>query len=137
MYPSHVTLTEEEKMNVCYLAFPDSNSGLMGDTTYHFRIQCTSPSAASSRPPAANELTSAKSSTPSSLSSGSTTDANAPDGRRLGKRLSFRDMFDRNCPAPLQSSSTHLFGFVYFRQVKDKSLPRSYFQKVSLVGVGN
>ncbi|CAG0921681.1 unnamed protein product [Notodromas monacha] len=90
MYPAHVTLNEEEKMNVCYLAFPDSNSGLMGDTIYHFRIQ----------------------------------NSNA-------KQFSgpFLETFDRNCPAPLQCSPSHLHGFVYFRQVKDKTLPRNYFQK--------
>lgn len=32
-------LSETERSNVCYLAFPDSNSGCMGDTRYHVRIR--------------------------------------------------------------------------------------------------
>ena len=32
-------LNELEKNNICYLAFPDSNSGCMGDTEYCFRIR--------------------------------------------------------------------------------------------------
>ncbi|XP_008545383.1 protein DENND6A [Microplitis demolitor] len=39
VYPSHVELSETERSNVCYLAFPDSNSGCMGDTRYHVRIR--------------------------------------------------------------------------------------------------
>lgn len=26
--------------NICYLSFPDSNSGCMGDTQFHFRTKC-------------------------------------------------------------------------------------------------
>ena len=34
-------LSEQDKTNVCYLALPDSNSGIMGDIQFHFRIrQC-------------------------------------------------------------------------------------------------
>ena len=39
VYPAHVTLAEAEKTNICYLAFPDSNSGVMGDSQFHFRIR--------------------------------------------------------------------------------------------------
>ena len=39
VYPKHVCLHENERLNVCYLAFPDSYSGRMGDTQYHFRIR--------------------------------------------------------------------------------------------------
>lgn len=61
IYPSHVTLSEQDKTSLCYLAFPDSNSGCMvsgsvhgclvwhpficqsfllqGDTQFHFRIR--------------------------------------------------------------------------------------------------
>ena len=43
IYPSmkHVKLTPSEKLNICYMSFPDSNSGFLGDTQYHFRY-CTS-----------------------------------------------------------------------------------------------
>jgi len=45
IYPSHVTISEQDKTSLCYLAFPDSNSGCMGDTQFHFRIkQSATPS---------------------------------------------------------------------------------------------
>lgn len=31
----------------------------------------------------------------------------------------------------LQREAAHFFGYVYFRQVKDSSMKRGYFQKVS------
>ncbi len=33
----------------------------------------------------------------------------------------------------LKVDKTHMFGYVYFRQVKDKSLKRGYFQKVLIL----
>ena len=43
VYPPHARLTEKEKSNICYLAFPDSNSGCMGDTVYSVRLRrCSS-----------------------------------------------------------------------------------------------
>lgn len=39
IYPPCATLSDQEKLNVCYLAFPDSNSACMGDTQFHFRIR--------------------------------------------------------------------------------------------------
>ena len=39
IYPGHVQLSETDKTNICYLAFPDSNSGVMGDSQFHFRIR--------------------------------------------------------------------------------------------------
>lgn len=33
-----------------------------------------------------------------------------------------------------QKESSHYFGYVYFRQVKDSSMKRGYFQKVSHLG---
>jgi hypothetical protein len=39
VYPGHAVLTATEKANICYLAFPDSNSGCMGDTQFHFRMR--------------------------------------------------------------------------------------------------
>ena len=37
------SLSEQDKTNVCYLAFPDSNSGIMGDIQFHFRIRRSGP----------------------------------------------------------------------------------------------
>lgn len=39
VYPGHAKLTEAEKTSICYLAFPDSNSGCMGDSVFHFRTR--------------------------------------------------------------------------------------------------
>ncbi len=37
--PQHVKLTQNEKANICYMSFPDSNSGFLGDTQHFFRIR--------------------------------------------------------------------------------------------------
>ncbi|XP_041347796.1 protein DENND6A-like [Gigantopelta aegis] len=90
IYPSHVKLTEKEKTSICYLSFPDSNSGCMGDTHFHFRIrQCP--------------------------------------GRRQMIPALFQ--YNRDCPVSLQTDNAHYYGFVYFRQTKDRSIRRGYFQK--------
>lgn len=39
VYPAHIRLAESERTNICYLAFPDSNSGCMGDTQFHIRLR--------------------------------------------------------------------------------------------------
>ncbi|XP_048580256.1 protein DENND6A [Nematostella vectensis] len=90
VYPKFVHLSEKEKMNICYLSFPDSNSGCMGDTTFHFRIRC-SP-------------------------------------RSSGKSPSC-EMREAEVPLGFRSDPAHLYGSVLFRQVKDPSLQRGYFQK--------
>lgn len=87
VYPPHVKLTDHEKSNICYLAFPDSNSGCMGDTQFHVRLR--------------------------SRTSLSKSHVN----------------YNSQCPVTLQADSTHFWGFVYFRQVRDPTLPRGYFQK--------
>lgn len=88
IYPHHTELSETERSNICYLAFPDSNSGCMGDTEYSFRIRKT-------------QLKNSK---------------KWPD-------------FEKDCPVTLLSDPTHLYGYVFFRQVRDKTLRRGYFQK--------
>lgn len=92
VYPHHVKLSEQEKTNICYLAFPDSNSGCMGDTQFHIRLRVA--------PGTQNTL--------------------------LGP---VHRQFNTQC-IPVQRADTgHYWGFVYFRQTKDSSLPRGYFQK--------
>ena len=39
VHPPHVALGEADRTNICYLAFPDSNSGVMGDSQFHFRLR--------------------------------------------------------------------------------------------------
>lgn len=87
-YPKEAAMSEKERSNICYLAFPDSNSGCMGDTQYCFRIRKTS---------------------------------HPPDYDDSDVASDF--------PAVLQKDNTHYYGYVYFRQVRDKTLKRGYFQK--------
>ncbi|XP_067634987.1 protein DENND6B [Eurosta solidaginis] len=42
VYPPQFTPSETELANICYMAFPDSNSGCMGDTKFHMRLRRTS-----------------------------------------------------------------------------------------------
>lgn len=90
IYPSHIKLSEQERSNVCYLAFPDSNSGCMGDTQYHVRIR--------------------------------------QNGTMVQQTKALKE-YDRRSAPFLQCDKDYYWGYVYFRQVKDKSLPRGYFQK--------
>lgn len=89
IFPDHVEFSEKEKSNICYLAFPDSNTGCMGDTQFHFRIRAS----------------------PSKID-------------QLAHSRSEKDL-----PVYLMKDIDYHYGFVYFRQVKDSSLKRGYFQK--------
>lgn len=93
IYPSSVELSEKEKLNICYLAFPDSNSGCIGDTQFHIRLRVA--------PATKNTL--------------------------LNTEL---QRFSSQCVTTQRPDLGHYWGFVYFRQMKDTSLPRGYFQKV-------
>ncbi|XP_067325538.1 protein DENND6B isoform X2 [Anolis sagrei] len=92
VYPPEPALSEKEKTSICYLAFPDSYSGSLGDTQYCFRF------------------------------------------RQSGSRLRERPWAQsatacrKEAPAALQETA-HYFGYVYFRQVRDSSVKRGYFQK--------
>ncbi|XP_032348487.1 protein DENND6B isoform X2 [Camelus ferus] len=80
-----------QKSSICYLSFPDSHSGCLGDTQFSFRI------------------------------------------RQCGGQRHLWHPDDRHCdsgvPVSLQREPAHYFGYVYFRQVKDSSVKRGYFQK--------
>ncbi|XP_047927123.2 protein DENND6A isoform X2 [Anser cygnoides] len=91
IYPPHSKLTDKEKTSICYLSFPDSNSGCLGDTQFCFRFR-----------------------------------------RSPGRKVSlccFLDQLDRDLPVYLKKDPAYYYGYVYFRQVRDKSLKRGYFQK--------
>uniref|UniRef100_A0A1A8HWF5 DENN/MADD domain containing 6B n=1 Tax=Nothobranchius kuhntae TaxID=321403 RepID=A0A1A8HWF5_NOTKU len=88
IYPQDVKLTEKEKTSICYLSFPDSYSGCLGDTKFTFRLR-----------------------------------------QSVGRRSSREDVYNRDAPVTLQKETAHFFGYVYFRQVKDVSVKRGYFQK--------
>lgn len=83
-------------MNICYLSFPDSNSGCMGDSKFHIRIR-----------------------------------SRLKDSCRIMRhqRRCLTD-FNHVCPQWNQRvDSSHLYGFVYFRQTKNAQIKRGYFQK--------
>ncbi|XP_072327374.1 protein DENND6B isoform X6 [Scyliorhinus torazame] len=91
VYPHDMRLTEKEKTSICYLSFPDSYSGCLGDTQFSFRIRQT-----------------------------------------VGHKLSMNgdeEKYNRDAPVVLQRDRAHYYGFVYFRQVKDSTVKRGYFQK--------
>ncbi|KAL0625582.1 Protein DENND6B [Plecturocebus cupreus] len=93
VYPNDFQLTDKEKSSICYLSFPDSHSGCLGDTQFSFRMrQC--------------------------------------GGQRSPWHADDRHYHSR-APVALQREPAHYFGYVYFRQVKDSSVKRGYFQKVS------
>jgi hypothetical protein len=114
IYPSanHVKLSANDKSNICYMSFPDSNSGVLGDTQYHFRFKHdilhfnTNNTVASNL----NSLT---------LTSVSTN----------VNKINYDD-YNRKALTGLEVERSYMFGYVFFRQVKDKSLKRGYFQKV-------
>ncbi|ALC48363.1 CG3309 [Drosophila busckii] len=39
VYPPECMPSDQEVSNICYMAFPDSNSGCMGDTKFHMRLR--------------------------------------------------------------------------------------------------
>ena len=104
-------LSEQDKTNICYLAFPDSNSGIMGDVQFHFRIRRSRPCFS------ANSFTKQHSE------------------------------YNNKCLPTLAIDTNFLYGFAYFRsvldilpskyyiylpvfrQVKDASIRRGYYQK--------
>jgi len=105
IYPSakHVKLSQNEKANICYMSFPDSNSGFLGDTQHHFRIKQDSASTINSQFHTQSSLVSSITNT--------------------------YDDYNRKTLSGLEVDKNYLFGYVYFRQVKDKTLKRGYFQK--------
>ncbi|XP_078517693.1 protein DENND6A isoform X1 [Lissotriton helveticus] len=91
LYPEHAKLTDKEKSNICYLSFPDSNSGCLGDTQFCFRFRQSS-------------------------------------GRKASLHC-LLDEFETDSPLYLKKDPACYYGYVYFRQVRDKTLKRGYFQK--------
>ncbi|XP_044740798.1 protein DENND6A [Chrysoperla carnea] len=88
VHPKDAQITKQEMSNICYLAFPDSNSGCMGDTQFTVRLR-----------------------------------------RSPGQPDCSSSAYGRHASPPKQ----FLWGYVYFRQVKDITLPRGYFQKSVVV----
>ncbi|XP_053525271.1 protein DENND6A isoform X3 [Artibeus jamaicensis] len=51
-------------------------------------------------------------------------------GRRVSLHC-FLDQFDKDLPVYLKKDPAYFYGYVYFRQVRDKTLKRGYFQKIA------
>lgn len=90
-------LDEKETSNICYLSFPDSNSGCMGDSKFHIKVR-------------------------------SRLDDSCPVARHQKKCLA---EYNKACPQWNQraEATSHIYGFVYFRQTKNAQIKRGYFQK--------
>uniref|UniRef100_A0A4W6FWL4 DENN/MADD domain containing 6Aa n=1 Tax=Lates calcarifer TaxID=8187 RepID=A0A4W6FWL4_LATCA len=88
---SNLVTVSFQKTSICYLSFPDSNSGCLGDTQFCFRFRQGS--------------------------------------NRKSSLGCFLETTDRDAPPCLKREQGHYYGYVYFRQVRDKSLKRGYFQK--------
>jgi hypothetical protein len=147
IYPSlfNVKLTAQDKLNICYLSFPDSNSGFLGDSQFHFRFKLDSNISMvnlNAKTPGMttvghmqSNLTNPNlnhyflgSSLGPPLSSSKISNGNASGSSSSNKY----EEYNKKTPTSLEIDENYMFGYVFFRQVKDKSLKRGYFQKVSI-----
>ncbi|CAF0977449.1 unnamed protein product [Brachionus calyciflorus] len=112
IYPTnnHVKLSQQDKTNICYLSFPDSNSGFLGDSQFHFRFKLDSTTINTNS--LHNNFHQYQNLNQSSKSLG----------------IDY-EMYNRKTLAGLEVEKNFMYGYVYFRQVKDKTLKRGYFQK--------
>ena len=143
IYPSltNVKLTAQDKLNICYLSFPDSNSGFLGDSQFHFRFKLD-PNVT---------VTGANAKTPCNSTGFMHHNPTNPNLNQyfLGAKMGYPvvssiniktisnstgfskyDEYNKKTPTGLEADENYMFGYVFFRQVKDKSLKRGYFQKV-------
>lgn len=89
LHPQTTQLSDAERNNLVYMAFPDSNSHTSGkiSTQFHFNLRTKKPLSQQER------------------------------------------SFNCECKQDLRADVSHYWGYVFFRQVKDASLKRGYFQK--------
>jgi hypothetical protein len=147
IYPSspNVKLTALDKLNICYLSFPDSNSGFLGDTQFHFRFKLDSGSSGSSSN--AKNSNNASSNTSGGLVNNLTnTNLNhyffsssighysLLNNKNVSNNIfeKYHD-YNKKTPTGLEIDENFMYGYVFFRQVKDKTLKRGYFQKVRFI----
>eukprot|EP01137_Pigoraptor_chileana_P010455 Opistho-2@60122 len=142
MYPPG-RLSDAETAAVCYLSFPDSNAGMVGDSVFSFRVKAGAENhphsrgslASSSSPVLSGNEAGALAVPASSVSMGSNggspstrpstaSVSSATSAPSLQSTLSKAMM---NTPSPVQGDV--YYGYVFFRQVRDANLKRGYFQK--------
>ncbi|KAJ7329410.1 hypothetical protein JRQ81_015584 [Phrynocephalus forsythii] len=105
VYPPDYALTEKEKSSICFLAFPDSYSGRLGDTQFTFRFR---QSGAHRRHRHHHHHHPRRS--PPCFPGGEAAEGDEEEAA-----------YSREAPPALQREDAHFFGYVYFRQVKDSS----------------
>ncbi|KAA0707539.1 Protein DENND6A DENN domain-containing protein 6A [Triplophysa tibetana] len=131
IYPHHSKLSEKEKTSICYLSFPDSNSG----RTYgHFFSHAARDAIHSCCGNGMLVAVATEFLPPHQISRSCLGDTQfcfrfrqAVD--RKSSLGCFLDHFDRDAPVCLKRDQGYYYGYVYFRQVRDKTLKRGYFQK--------
>lgn len=128
IYPSasQVKLSANEKSNICYMSFPDSNSGFLGDTQYHFRIKQDPPANSSVIHTPLSQVNNNSNNTSASATAKKHFTSNTST---LFNNSTNYDEYNRKTLCGLEVDKNYIFGYVYFRQVKDKTLKRGYFQK--------
>lgn len=87
VYPPSTILSDTERNNLVYMAFPDSNSNCTGDTSFHICLRTTQ------------------------------------------KLSELHRSYNREAKLDLKADIGHFWGYVFFRQVKDPTSKRGYFQK--------
>lgn len=87
IHPLATNLSDTERNNLVYMAFPDSNSNCMGDTKFHICL------------------------------------------RTKTKLSDQQKQYNKECKQDLKADVSHFWGYVFFRQVKDATSKRGYFQK--------
>lgn len=117
-----VELSPKERTNICFNAFPDSNSET-GDTQFCFRLRDYSGRASREPEPMSPRMRG----TPPRKVSAAQQQRAGPSGAIIAKagtgrkRDTLADQYD------------YYYGHVYFRQAKDPSIRRGYFQKSLII----
>ncbi|KAI3390196.1 hypothetical protein SNEBB_006616 [Seison nebaliae] len=131
IHPSHQALSDMDKSNIAYLAFPDSNASSIGDTQYYFRMPFTSYG---------YDLRT-NDSHDNSMEMRENIDYLINDKSRQKRSTTnptnyieakYFDYNKKSSPLNLEAETSHIYGYVYFRQVRDKTIKRGY-QQESLV----
>ena len=139
MYPPG-QLTPEEVTNVCSLSFPDSHCAVLGDSSFCFRMRMQTDRAAKLEAAAAAAAAAAagdparmrassgsgggvSSSTPFSAAAAAASAAAAAAGASLSNK------HVRSHLKFLADNQSLMFGYVLFRQRRDDSNARGFFQK--------
>eukprot|EP01135_Chromosphaera_perkinsii_P006970 Nk52_evm8s639 gene=Nk52_evmTU8s639 len=153
MYPSYVKLSNSEKSSICYMSFPDSNVYGVGDTFFCFRIARSTSvkafenldelhmSVGRNSREMQSEISSASSTaaeTGQNVNGRSGSNGDSNKGKDEGveggngnstKGEAVRDKKFHSLIRGTLSEHPDYYCFVYFRQTRDETNRRGYFQK--------